>query len=61
MNSSYFAKLNPEQRRAAEYGRPSCNEAGPLLIKGADKQGIDLLARHSCEAFKLSKISICVR
>jgi DNA helicase II / ATP-dependent DNA helicase PcrA len=32
MNSSYLAKLNPEQRRAAEYGRPSCNEAGPLLI-----------------------------
>jgi DNA helicase II / ATP-dependent DNA helicase PcrA len=32
MNASHLAKLNPEQRRAAEYGGPAYAEAGPLLI-----------------------------
>src|SRR5215468_10617770 len=32
MHASHLAKLNPEQRRAAEYGGPSYAEAGPLLI-----------------------------
>src|SRR6266446_5956600 len=32
MNSSYLANLNPEQRRAVEYGGPSYADAGPLLI-----------------------------
>jgi DNA helicase-2/ATP-dependent DNA helicase PcrA len=32
MNPSYLAKLNSEQRRAAEYGGPSYTEAGALLI-----------------------------
>ncbi len=32
MNTSYLAKLNPEQRRAVEYGGPTYAEAGPLLI-----------------------------
>src|ERR1700730_16706443 len=32
MNPSHLAKLNPEQRRAAEYGGPSYTEAGALLI-----------------------------
>jgi DNA helicase-2/ATP-dependent DNA helicase PcrA len=32
MNSSYLAKLNPEQRRAVEYGAPNYADTGPLLI-----------------------------
>ncbi len=32
MNSSYLANLNPEQRRAVEYGGPRYADAGPLLI-----------------------------
>src|SRR5438132_5231324 len=32
MNSSYLDKLNPDQRRAAEYGGSALAEAGPLLI-----------------------------
>ena len=32
MNNSYLAKLNPEQRRAVDYGGPTYAEAGPLLI-----------------------------
>ena len=32
MNSSYLADLNPEQRRAVEYGAPNYTDAGPLLI-----------------------------
>src|SRR5262249_21546193 len=32
MNAPDLAKLNPEQRRAAEYGGPSYAEAGRLLI-----------------------------
>ncbi len=32
MNTSYLAKLNPEQRRAVEHGGPTYAEAGPLLI-----------------------------
>jgi len=32
MNASHLANLNPEQRRAAEYGGPAYAEAGPLLI-----------------------------
>src|ERR1700756_3256382 len=32
MNASHLANLNPEQRRAAEYGGRACAEAGPLLI-----------------------------
>jgi DNA helicase-2/ATP-dependent DNA helicase PcrA len=32
MSSSYLRDLNPEQRRAAEYGAPNYAEAGPLLI-----------------------------
>jgi DNA helicase-2/ATP-dependent DNA helicase PcrA len=32
MNASHLADLNPEQRRAAEYGSPAYTEAGPLLI-----------------------------
>ena len=32
MVSSHVAKLNPEQRRAVEYGGPNYAEAGPLLI-----------------------------
>src|ERR1700745_3098827 len=32
MDAPYLANLNPEQRRAAEYGGPACAEAGPLLI-----------------------------
>src|SRR5262245_58565043 len=30
MNSSYLANLNPEQRRAVEYGAPNYADAGPL-------------------------------
>jgi DNA helicase-2/ATP-dependent DNA helicase PcrA len=32
MTASCLAKLNPEQRRAVEYGGPALAEAGPLLI-----------------------------
>src|SRR5258708_1942258 len=32
MSFSYLRDLNPEQRRAAEYGSPSYADAGPLLI-----------------------------
>ena len=32
MTASYLAKLNPDQRRAVEYGGPAFAEAGPLLI-----------------------------
>ena len=32
MTASYLAKLNPQQRSAAEYGGPSYTEAGALLI-----------------------------
>jgi DNA helicase II / ATP-dependent DNA helicase PcrA len=32
MNFSYLANLNPEQRRAVEYGGPNYADAGPLLI-----------------------------
>jgi len=32
MHASHLAKLNPEQRRAAEYGGPAYAETGPLLI-----------------------------
>jgi DNA helicase-2/ATP-dependent DNA helicase PcrA len=32
MKSPYLANLNPEQRRAVEYGGPSYTNAGPLLI-----------------------------
>src|SRR5262245_56572502 len=32
MNSSYLSHLNPEQRRAVEYGAPNYADAGPLLI-----------------------------
>jgi DNA helicase-2/ATP-dependent DNA helicase PcrA len=32
MNSSHLAHLNPEQRRAVEYGGPDLVAAGPLLI-----------------------------
>src|SRR5215475_8254564 len=32
MHASNLAKLNPEQRRAAEYGGPAYAETGPLLI-----------------------------
>ena len=32
MKSPYLANLNPEQRRAVEYGGPSYADAGPLLI-----------------------------
>src|SRR6201987_3900557 len=32
MNAPYLANLNPEQRRAAEYGGPAYTDAGPLLI-----------------------------
>jgi DNA helicase-2/ATP-dependent DNA helicase PcrA len=32
MTPAYLAKLNPEQRRAVEYGGPDYVEAGPLLI-----------------------------
>src|ERR1700738_1103208 len=32
MNPSYLTKLNPEQRRAAEYGGPPYTDAAPLLI-----------------------------
>jgi DNA helicase II / ATP-dependent DNA helicase PcrA len=30
--TSHFAKLNPQQQRAVEYGTPAPGEAGPLLI-----------------------------
>ena len=32
MTASYLAKLNPDQRRAVEYGGPEFVHAGPLLI-----------------------------
>jgi DNA helicase-2/ATP-dependent DNA helicase PcrA len=32
MTATYLAKLNPEQRRAVEYGGPAFADAGPLLI-----------------------------
>ena len=32
MIAAHLAKLNPEQRRAVEYGGPALAEAGPLLI-----------------------------
>jgi DNA helicase-2/ATP-dependent DNA helicase PcrA len=32
MDAPHLAKLNPEQRRAAEYGGPDYTDAGPLLI-----------------------------
>jgi DNA helicase-2/ATP-dependent DNA helicase PcrA len=32
MKPSYLANLNPEQRRAVEYGGPGYTDAGPLLI-----------------------------
>src|SRR5437660_8835063 len=32
MTISYLEKLNPQQRRAAEYGGSALAEAGPLLI-----------------------------
>src|SRR5437588_6936706 len=30
--TAYLAKLNPDQRRAVEYGGPNYVDAGPLLI-----------------------------
>src|SRR6266700_633206 len=32
MSAAYLAKLNPQQRRAVEHGRPALDDAGPLLI-----------------------------
>jgi DNA helicase-2/ATP-dependent DNA helicase PcrA len=47
MNSSYLANLNPEQRRAVEYGAPNYADAGPLLmIAGAGTGKTNTLAHR---------------
>jgi ATP-dependent DNA helicase UvrD/PcrA len=47
MNSYYLANLNPEQRRAVEYGAPNYADAGPLLmIAGAGTGKTNTLAHR---------------
>jgi DNA helicase-2/ATP-dependent DNA helicase PcrA len=52
MNTAYLDRLNPEQRRAVEYGDPQFLDAGPLLIiAGAGSGKTSTLAHRVAHLF----------
>jgi DNA helicase II / ATP-dependent DNA helicase PcrA len=51
-NTAYLDRLNPEQRRAVEYGHPAFLQAGPLLIiAGAGSGKTNTLAHRVAHLF----------
>src|SRR6202008_1897031 len=56
MSAAYLDRLNPEQRRAVEYGEPDLVQAGPLLIIAGAGSGKTNTLAHRVAPFLVNGV-----